>query len=488
MHELRRQWHTRLIIRRSADDKLARDRWRPALIALGAFLIAFLAQRQIVLAYGVDMPFWDEWEDFPTIHASYRAGNLTLGQIFAPHNEHRIMTSRLITLALFAIRGEWSPVVGMLLSAVVVGCIAATWAYTLSRLGGPVWLAWISALLLASPIQFQNITCSFQICFYLLMLCVVTGVSAIVLAPAVTWRLVLVAIVAASLATFSLANGLLAWVALGICLLLKVKLAAPSEPVFAKGRGLRAKALGFLAIMIFQCVFYLQGLQIGASLATPVEKVFQMARWSMMALSYPFVDDFDQPIFLSVCSPLFLWIPLVLAARACMQYSHDERSNNTLVLIIGLMMFMILSSCMIGLGRADFSIRDGSRYTTIFVWNSLLVLFALVTLWRELAGKSVHQLWQKRLLLASLFVVLLCVHAVRAMEGLRQISLHAIERRQEEQTIITYLSDPSPNRQLNGPIPYPRKDMLKLRLDEPALTAILPPVLRRGKANTVPSH
>ena len=33
---------------------------RPLLVALVAFLIAFLVQVQIVLAFGVDMPFWNE--------------------------------------------------------------------------------------------------------------------------------------------------------------------------------------------------------------------------------------------------------------------------------------------------------------------------------------------------------------------------------------------------------------------------------------------
>ena len=56
-----------------------------------------------------------------------------------------------MVVLLFAIRGEWSPLAIMLVSAAVVGCIAAVWAYTVRRLDGPVWLAWLSALLLASP-------------------------------------------------------------------------------------------------------------------------------------------------------------------------------------------------------------------------------------------------------------------------------------------------------------------------------------------------
>ena len=52
----------------------------------------------LVHRFGVDLPFWDEWELLNTVMQS-REGQLNYHNLFAPHNEHRIVFPRLITLA-----------------------------------------------------------------------------------------------------------------------------------------------------------------------------------------------------------------------------------------------------------------------------------------------------------------------------------------------------------------------------------------------------
>jgi hypothetical protein len=461
----------------------AQVRLRPLLVALVAFLISFLVQAQIVLAYGVNVPFWDEWEDFPAIQAAYRAGTLTLQQLFAPHNEHRIMTSRLMVVLLFAIRGEWSPLAIMLLSAVVVGCIAAIWAYTVRCLDGPVWVAWLSALLLASPVQHQNITWGFQICFYMLMLAVVLGVCAVVLAPSVTWRVLLVVIAAATWATFSIAAGLLAWAVLGVCLFIKAKQATPSQDVLARDQRPLRKMVVFCLVAAIEGLIYLNGIRLSTMAGTPADKAVRIARWSAMALGYPFVDTLQQPLIVVASALLVLWMPIGLTILVCARRSHDERARRAVVLVVGLMLFVILSSWLIGFGRSGLSLADESRYVTIFIWNSLLALFAFATLWHASASRSGRRLWQRSVLFAALLAALLYVHGARAVDGLRQTALDAGLRRQYKQTLVSYLSDPHPHRQFTGPIPYPWPNKLKQRLDDPRLVAILPPELTHAQGN-----
>jgi hypothetical protein len=52
----------------------------------------------LVHRFGVDLPFWDEWELLNTV-IQRRQGQLNFHNLFAPHNEHRIVFPRLITLA-----------------------------------------------------------------------------------------------------------------------------------------------------------------------------------------------------------------------------------------------------------------------------------------------------------------------------------------------------------------------------------------------------
>lgn len=48
----------------------------------------------LVHSFGVNVPFWDDWEMVP-LFQKYDAGNLTLSDLLAQHNEHRIFFPRM---------------------------------------------------------------------------------------------------------------------------------------------------------------------------------------------------------------------------------------------------------------------------------------------------------------------------------------------------------------------------------------------------------
>ncbi len=52
----------------------------------------------LIYVYGVDTPYWDEWDEVPSALVKQEAGNLHLSDLFAQHNEHRILFPRLIML------------------------------------------------------------------------------------------------------------------------------------------------------------------------------------------------------------------------------------------------------------------------------------------------------------------------------------------------------------------------------------------------------
>src|SRR5262245_18812648 len=79
-----------------------------------------------VFRYGLDVPFWDEWKIAELLH-HYHDGTLTLAELLVQHNEHRMVTSRVIHL-LVALAIGWDTRVLMwmgqaFLAATLAGCV-----------------------------------------------------------------------------------------------------------------------------------------------------------------------------------------------------------------------------------------------------------------------------------------------------------------------------------------------------------------------------
>jgi len=68
-----------------------------ALVPL-AFLLCVVAR------YAVPVPYWDQWEFVPLLEKTYH-GQLTFHDLWAQHNEHRILFPRIIMLALAHLTG-----------------------------------------------------------------------------------------------------------------------------------------------------------------------------------------------------------------------------------------------------------------------------------------------------------------------------------------------------------------------------------------------
>jgi hypothetical protein len=62
-------------------------------------LIPVFLAANFIWRFGVDVPEWDQWELVPLLR-SLRSGHLTVQEIFAQHNEHRILFPRVLMLVL----------------------------------------------------------------------------------------------------------------------------------------------------------------------------------------------------------------------------------------------------------------------------------------------------------------------------------------------------------------------------------------------------
>ena len=149
------------------------SQWK-ALIC-GAFVLAALgAKLWIISCYGNPTPLMDEWDaQAANLFIPYFDSTLSLQQLLAPHNEHRLLTTRVVSLLLIAANGLWDPVLQMIVNAaihVALGvCILIVFGKHLDRFAF-VALTIITVTLVAVPNASESPLTAIQTHFYCVLL------------------------------------------------------------------------------------------------------------------------------------------------------------------------------------------------------------------------------------------------------------------------------------------------------------------------------
>ncbi len=142
--------------------------------AASLFLAGLGAKLCLISGYGRPLPYLDQWPgEAIEMFVPLSAGQSLLAVLFHPHNEHFIVFTRALELALLKLNGQWDSVLEMTCNAVIhcAGVAGFAWAMA-SLLGKRSWLVlWPAlALLLALPFAWENTLWGFQSQFYFLFL------------------------------------------------------------------------------------------------------------------------------------------------------------------------------------------------------------------------------------------------------------------------------------------------------------------------------
>ena len=174
-------------------------------------LALLLVGRSLALIYDMarPMPYWDAWEFMKALPA-ITTGRYTLADLVAFHNEHRIVTTRLIMLAdlrLFDLSGYLPTAITTILLALIGGLLGFVAC-------GRGWIAAsvaaVAASLLLSVAQSDNYSSGFQVQFPLVDLLSMACLGAVVAADRSSrwaWPLLGAAVLADALAIGSMASG-----------------------------------------------------------------------------------------------------------------------------------------------------------------------------------------------------------------------------------------------------------------------------------------
>jgi hypothetical protein len=147
-------------------------RWLVLLAILAVAGVAWGAKLMLIRAYGSDVPYMDQWDaQAGLLYIPAAEHHLTPQLFWWPHNEHRVLLTRLTNYGLTIANRQWDPLLEMSVNAALHAALAAALlalARRQTRGGAFVGVALVVAALFALPFAWENTLAGFQSQFYFL--------------------------------------------------------------------------------------------------------------------------------------------------------------------------------------------------------------------------------------------------------------------------------------------------------------------------------
>jgi hypothetical protein len=336
----------------------------------------------IVLSGSVNLPVEDEWEWADLVSSSHNNA-LTFEQLWAQHNEHRMLVPELVVVAIDKLRG-WDTIEETLLNVTLLVATAWIASMTIRRTIAPERRS--AALLVIVPLlltvrQHENLIWGFQLAWFMVALALFGVVELLTCRRRSSF---LFAVAVAFAASYCMASGLLIWPVGLVAILLSARTHAP------RWREAGAWIVAGLAAYAIYIHGYIKpsghpGLQFG------VEHPFSFLQYVAAYVGSPFTGGADL-----VMAQLVGVIGIVAFTVVALRRWKDPNAAPWIALGI----FGILGAASTAVGRVGFGTDQAlsSRYVTLST-----------TLWVGLAGMiaqlQIRLLPVRRLAVTALMVV-----------------------------------------------------------------------------------
>jgi hypothetical protein len=344
-----------------------------ALVPL-AFLIWVVAQ------YAVAVPYLDQWELVPLLDKTYH-GELTFHNLWAQHNEHRILFPKIIMLLLARLT-RWNIHYELAVNVTLALGIFTVFIYQVTITGrklgiaGLHWAIPAISLVVFSISQYQNWLWGWQLQMFLNLLAV-TGGIVLLANDTFRWSKFAAAALLGIVATYSFADGALIW-PIGLLLLLLVKTRAGER---------RAAAVGWILIGALTMGTYFYHYQKPEE-HPPLGLIFKMP-FEYAAYVFKYIGGIcAQGLGGDVSSDgdfafVFGLAGTVAAGWAGWTLFRKKIADpGTLLPYFGLSLYSVGSALITGVGRLGFGSDQAlaSRYCTMVtpLWVSLVVWLVLL--------------------------------------------------------------------------------------------------------------
>lgn len=337
-------------------------------------LILPLCILYLINLYGINVPFWDEWELVPLLKKAH-TGELTFLDIVAQHNEHRILFPRLIMLTL-ALKTNWN-IMYELYTNIFIASFTLFFLYSILRqtIDGhllpsvTVILSW----LIFSPVQGINWTWGWQIQIFLNVLGTVVSVWSVSRWPG-KLKGIAIAIIFSVVSSFSFNNGLLTWLIVSLLLILQ------------REKKNYHVALYIIAAVVTFSLYYIGYTKPGhhPPLLIPLYHPYDYLRYILAYIGAPVgIGNREVSIIIGLLSVIILFIGTIYIKRFC------NEEFNKLLPWFALGLYALLSAFATGVGRLGFGVDQAlsSRYTTIsmlFIISTIVITILGISNFRRI--------------------------------------------------------------------------------------------------------
>ncbi|WP_162951447.1 hypothetical protein [Mycobacterium paragordonae] len=436
---------------------------RKSSLLLAIACTVFGAKLIFISVLGSPMPLIDQWDaEAANLYAPYLHGSLSFGDLFAPHNEHRLFLTRLLTLLHLELAGEWNPRLEMILSALVHTAFIALIAALLMPLVAPrrrILFACFTATVFALPLGYENMLLGFNFHFYLTLLFGVLSLHFFASATAFSPRWF-----------GGLATAVLSYLAFssGVATILAAAILAGLQ--LARGvrsrRGLEYVGLGVVAATAVVMIAWIASASTGS----------QTTAWS-------FIQGFLLLAGPTVIGVLLIQVPVIWYCRHTLTIGPPASDRSWLA--VGIAGWVAIQLAIVAYGRGT---AVGGRYIDLLLPVYPVALIAIFTL-AQVAVNSRFRNYATKGVAVWLFTVAASLIAL----GYYGFTLHAIDwnksAHQQMDSVKAYLSthdakylDRKAGSDLVD-ISYPNPPRLAHILDNPDVREILPPEIRPADAD-----
>jgi hypothetical protein len=334
---------------------------------------AALVPAWLILRYGVDVPYSDQWNIAHFFEKAAR-GTLTFADLYAQQNEYRQLFPHLLFVGLGRLTSwnvKYEMCLSLLLACFVAGGVwrlgARTFADPLLR--GMLFLP--ACLLNFSAMQYDNWLFGVQVVYFVPAACVVAGLLFAYSERVGTAAAVFACACVSAVSSFSSANGLVAWLVLPPALLAARRLA-------------RAKAWRWLvpwcAALLLCALAYVSDYRRPESLPETSEALrrpLEAAAYFVAYLGGPLAAG-PRPLTVALSVGACALLLYAFACSYVLRHGSDETLVRRSAAWASLGAYSLVTGALVTAGRVGFGVQHAT--TTRYVGFSLYLLLGLVYL------------------------------------------------------------------------------------------------------------
>jgi hypothetical protein len=431
------------------------------LFAVALFLVVVGARWWLIGNYGTDVPWLDQWDaEAQGLYQPWQAGTLGLQNWFAPHNEHRIFFTRVLSFCLLRLNGQWDPRLQMVANASFYGGMVAAIFLVLQRGRSRrfQWFCWfVLALLGVAPYAATNTLLGFQSQFYFLAGFSLLAIYLLVNRRAGTkpW---LAGVLSGFAALVSMASGYAAAVAvLGVLACTALRRGKDY------GRQLSMERITIIAASLMIAAGLLLRYQPPDHAVMEAKSIGEFVSFLVTCLSWPGSSN--------IALALISWTPFAVFLASYLRGS--TRDDDTERFVLGIGIWVLLQAAALAMYRANSGEGLESRYTDILAFG--LLTNAVCAVWMIGSGGKLRKAMP---ILAVVWGVVASIGIYTAsFNGVAASWKHDMEIRRA--ATAGYLATGNQQLLQSAP-PYHDPKRLASILDDPKLREILPAGINRA--------